>query len=159
VCNIPSFGTRHLLSLIRYVCEGANISIQRMRELFHPNHPSSSISSHSTLASSLAHGRHILLSIIIKLPMSTTMGNINGKSTARGRASALLGTAGICAPQIISCVSLPIFSHSAAHRDPISIVRYYMRRRAPARIYSGAEQEKSQLKRGRTSCDSQAPNQ
>lgn len=37
VCNIPSFGTRHLLGAHVYVCEGANISIHRMRELFHPS--------------------------------------------------------------------------------------------------------------------------
>ena len=111
---------------------------------------------------SLARSRpaYILLSIIIKLPMSTTMGDINGKSTARGRARARCWEPPASAPQIISCLSLsPIFSYSAAHRDPISIVRYYMRRGAPARIYSGAEQARSQLKWDRSSCDSQAPNQ
>jgi hypothetical protein len=139
VCNIPSFGTRHLLSLARCsLYAKAQILAYNECENYsiHPNHPSSSISSHSTLARSLAHGRHILLSIIIKLPMSTTMGDINGKSTARGRASALLGTAGICAPNYFLCLSLShLLSFCGASGSDFHRVLLYATRRTNQNLF------------------------
>jgi hypothetical protein len=166
VCNIPSFGTRHLLSLARCsLYAKAQILAYNECENYsiHPNHPSSSISSHSTLARSLAHGRHILLSIIIKLPMSTTMGDINGKSTARGRAAVRCWEPPASAPQIISCVSPPRLSRRLLILRRIGI-RFpscaIICDATPARIYSGAEQEKP-IKAGtlQPPAVTQAPNQ